>query len=262
MACAASPSSADPAARVPRRGSGRCRAARPGCAGSPRRASAPAARRRGSRGGSAARSPPDCSSAAKLPGPPFGQNSVHVNERSGFGRAIIIDVPRGQMCSAPGSSANSPSRLCARDVQLLVAVVEEVEVLVERPGTEQLAAHGRTGAVGAEHDVGVRQRLAATASRTSSTSVARVQVDVDQPVVERGPPRPAPPRRRRAGRVLSAALLIELIARSPSALYGWKSSGRRPGGSSGRASAGRRPSPRRRGRSGAARRGRARRSPG
>ncbi|MCQ0011366.1 hypothetical protein [Actinomadura madurae] len=39
----------------------------------------------------------------------FGQNSVQVNDRSRFGSAIIIEVPRGQMCSASGSRANPPS---------------------------------------------------------------------------------------------------------------------------------------------------------
>ena len=47
-------------------------------------------------------------SEAKLPAPSLGQNSVQVKERSGFGSAIIIEVPRGQMCSASGSRAKSP----------------------------------------------------------------------------------------------------------------------------------------------------------
>ncbi len=47
-------------------------------------------------------------SEAKLAVPWVGQNSVQVKERSGFGSAIIIEVPRGQMCRAPGSSAKSP----------------------------------------------------------------------------------------------------------------------------------------------------------
>ncbi len=47
------------------------------------------------------------SSAAKSV---FAQNSVQVNERSVLGSAIIIDAPRGQMCSDAGSSPNSPSR--------------------------------------------------------------------------------------------------------------------------------------------------------
>ena len=109
---------------------GRCRAARRGCAGSRRRASARAARSRGSCVRKCRSIAAGLLSAAKHPVPPLGQNSVHVNERSGLGRAIIIDEPRGQMCSAPGSRANSPS--LRRDVQLLVAVVEEVEALVER----------------------------------------------------------------------------------------------------------------------------------
>ncbi|GAB3943761.1 hypothetical protein GCM10027614_32890 [Micromonospora vulcania] len=48
------------------------------------------------------------SSAAKLPAPWLGQNKVQVKERSGFGNAIIIEVPRGQMCRASGSRAKSP----------------------------------------------------------------------------------------------------------------------------------------------------------
>jgi hypothetical protein len=35
----------------------------------------------------------------------FGQKHVHVKLRSAFGRAIIMNPPRGQMCSAFGSIA-------------------------------------------------------------------------------------------------------------------------------------------------------------
>ncbi len=42
------------------------------------------------------------------PSPWRGQNSVQVNEPSTFGSAIIIAEPRGQMCSAPGSSRCPP----------------------------------------------------------------------------------------------------------------------------------------------------------
>lgn len=40
----------------------------------------------------------------------LGQNSVQVKDLSGLGSAIIMALPRGQMCSAPGSRANPPSR--------------------------------------------------------------------------------------------------------------------------------------------------------
>ena len=45
--------------------------------------------------------------AAKLePAPSWRQKSVQVNEPSGFGSAIIMLSPRGQMWSAFGSMAN------------------------------------------------------------------------------------------------------------------------------------------------------------
>ena len=49
------------------------------------------------------------SSPANPAGPSNGQNSVAVNVWSRFGKAIIIESPRGQMCNAPGSRANSPA---------------------------------------------------------------------------------------------------------------------------------------------------------
>ena len=90
-----------PPVRLPGGRSGRCRARRPGCAGSRRPGSGRAAAGPGS---AAAKCALDRARVVQRvearPRRASGQKSVQVKERSGFGRAIIMEVPRGQMCSA------------------------------------------------------------------------------------------------------------------------------------------------------------------
>ncbi len=94
---------------------------------------------------------------------------------SGFGSAISMKPPRGQMCSAPGSSAKSP-RAVGRDRELLVAVVEQLLVRLDRAGLGERAAHLGARAVGREHDVDVERRARA---RGLDDRVAARRVDVD-----------------------------------------------------------------------------------
>ena len=112
-------------------------------------------------------------------------------------------------------------RSTRRDVQLLVAVVEEIEPLVEQPGAQQLTAHRRTCAIGTDHDIGTGANLAAPGFEHH---LSRRRVELDELMVEHDLPR---------GPVLGG---IEqgMIERRPTdrvdrqvtaGEYGWKSSG-------------------------------------
>ena len=80
------------------------------------------------------------------------RNSVAVNVRSGFGSAISMNPPRGQMCSALGSSAKLA--VARRERELLVAVIEQLLVGGDGAVRGERAPHLGPRAVGGEHDVG------------------------------------------------------------------------------------------------------------
>ena len=127
-------------------------------------------------------------SASKRSGP-LGQKSVQVKDRSGFGSAIIIDVPRGQMCSAPASSANSPST--RRDRQLLVAVVEEVHVLRRRCPRRAAARAPRSRR--RRPPAPRRPRPTPSPAGVANTIRPACDVQLHQPVLEVRPSRPEHP---------------------------------------------------------------------
>ncbi len=106
------------------------------------------------------------------------ERSVRVGQGDHHRRASRPDV---QGLRIEGELA---SRVQRRDVQLLVAVVEEVESLVERAGGEQLATHRRACAVGADHDVGVGENLA---GRRLERHRAGLRIEPDELMVEHHP---------------------------------------------------------------------------
>ena len=105
--------------------------------------------RRGSRGRSGRRTAPRSSSPANPAGPSNGQNSVAVKLRSGLGRAIIIESPRGQMCRAPGIEGEVAGR-AGRDRQLLVPPRQVLLAVVGALAAHDRVAQRAVRAVGAD----------------------------------------------------------------------------------------------------------------
>ena len=157
----------------------------------------------------------EASGAAVGPEQRAGERTVRVGQGDHHRRAARPDVQRARV------EGELPA--LGRDVQLLVAVVEEVEALVDGAGAEQLPAHRGSGAVGAEHDV--RRRRAPCRAGVSNTIVAGLPGRARRAGGRRATSTPGAASAASSRAWLSAARLIELIARSPSSEYGWKSSG-------------------------------------
>jgi hypothetical protein len=182
------------------------------------------------RGGAAQRR--EGGGAAGRPEQRAGERPVRVRQRDHHRAAARPDVQGARVeREVPGDG---------RDAQFLVAVVEEVQGLGEPapPAVpEELAAHRRPGAVRPQHDPGVGPH------RPDGVSKVIAPVNGSSPASRcskctftSGASAAAS-----SSALFSAPRLIELIARSPSALYGWKPGARAPGGSSVRASAARPP---------------------
>ena len=77
-----------------------------------------------------------------------------VNVRSGFGSAISMKPPRGQMCSAFGIKRELAGGR-RRERQLLVAVVEQLFARFDGAARHERAPHFGARAIGREHDVGL-----------------------------------------------------------------------------------------------------------
>ena len=151
------------------------------------------------------------------------RNRVTVNEPSRLAIAIIMNPPRGQMCSALGSSAGAVR--AGRDRELLVAVVEEApgEVVALPPLQLARAPRRRRRRRRSRRRGGAPERLArggVDAERRRPAS----HIDVAARAARSGSRTFAGRSAASSSDRLSAARENELIA-WPSVPYGWKASG-------------------------------------